>query len=490
MLKTKLWSHQLQMKSFALKSFTQFGYCIWFAGMAVGKTLTTLAVRDENGAELTLVLTTKAALEGTWPQEIARHTEGVDCLALTEHMVVGGKLKKVTTAEKAAILEQALYDRVRPLIVVINYESAVKIASTLAKIDFKLVVADECHNLKGYNGKTLKTLSKAFLNVPAKLAMTGTLFNDRPTDVWGQIAFLDPYFYQGYVGSKVLGRYTDFFDAYVNYYVNGSIKIPIKGKNAYKNIPNLLNTINPFTFYVDTEKVLDLPPTRYIRREIIPSARFLKQYETFRKDMVLQIGDKLVSEDTVLVQSLRLAQMSGGYAMPYHVDAEGNFVESRELINLDDGNAKLNALLELDEEINGRPYVIFTRFTEDLKRITSALTSRGKEVLELSGRIHQHTEFQAGKGDVLVANMAAGSAGITLTRAGIVVDYSTGYSRTDYDQSRYRVRRPDSPKEIPILYYELVVKGTIDELIFDILKGKGSVAAGLRSGLVNGVKIA
>ncbi len=486
MLKTKLWSHQVAMKDYALKCFGEYGYVLWIAGMAVGKTLTTLAVREEIEAKLTLILTTKAALEGTWPSEVMKHTEGVDVLALTEYMTVKNKRRKVTVSDKGRLMLEACRNASKPLVVCLNYDSARGLGAEIAACKFNLVVADECHKLKNPTSKTLKVLAKACLDVPAKIGMTGTAFNDKPIDVFGQVAFLSPDFYRGNVMSTVLGRYGDFFDAYVNYYVKNNIKIPVKQPNrvpTYKNIDNLQQLLNTFTYYVDTEKVLDLPPTMYLRRTVEPTKKFLEAYKSMRDDMVVQLGDKMASADNILTLALRLAQMAGGYATPYHIDAKGDYVSTGELIEMPDGNSKLLGLLDIMDELGGEPVVIFTRFTSDLNRIKSTLEGLEYEVLELSGRIHQHVEFQAGKGQVLVANMSAGSAGITLTRSRIVVDYSLGYSRSDYDQSRYRVRRPDSDKTKPVVYYQLVVAGTIDELILDGLQAKGDMSDILRLGL-------
>lgn len=486
MLKTKLWKHQVEMKDYALERFGECGYVLWIAGMAVGKTLTTLAVREETGAKLTLILTTKAALESTWPSEVEKHTTGVEVLALTEYMTVKNKRRKVTVKDKGRLMLEACRNALKPLVVVINYDSARDLGSEIAACGFNLVVADECHKLKNPTSKTLKVLAKACINVPAKIGMTGTAFNDKPIDVFGQVAFLSPDFYRGNVMSTVLGRYGDFFDAYVNYYVKNNIKIPVKQPNrlpTYKNIENLQNILNAFTYYVDTEKVLDLPPTMYLRRTVQPSKKFLEAYRSMRDDMVVQLGDKIASADNILTLSLRLAQMTGGYATPYHVDSEGNLVSTGTLIEMPDGEAKVNALLDIMDECGSEPVVIFTRFTSDLNRIKTTLQGLEYEVLELSGKMHQHIEFQAGKGQVLVANLSAGSAGITLTRSRIVIDYSLGYSRSDYDQSRYRVRRPDSNKLLPVVYYQLAVAGTIDELILDALQTKGDMSDLLKLGL-------
>lgn len=450
--------------------------------MATGKTAASLKVVQVIDSRLTLVLTTKASCETTWPEQIAKHTEGVECLALTDNY---GSSK-----DKARILLDRVRHNTGYLIVVINYETAKLIGDTIALCNFNLVICDECHKLKTHTSKTTKVLAKACKAIPAKLLMTGTAFDDRPTDVYGQVAFLDPYYNRGYLYSNLFGSYSNFFDAYVNYYVSGSIKIPVKNTptlSTYKNIDKLMKAIDPFTFRMETEDAVDLPPTMFIRRTVKPSKELRKAYDEMAKDMVVHFGDKLAVVDTVLVQSLRLAQMTGGYAIPYHIDVNGDYVSKQSIIEIPNGDCKLQGLLDILDEVGKEPVVVFTRFTEDVNRISHKLRSLGYDVKELTGRLHQHKEFQAGAGDILVANLAAGSTSVTLTRARIVIDYSLGHSRTDYIQSRFRCRRPESDLNKPVVYYQLAVENTIDETILDGLETKGNMVDILRSHLTNSV---
>lgn len=472
------------MVDFALSNIQERGYVFWIAGMATGKSATSLKVAESIDAKRVLILSTKASVESTWPKQVAVHTEGLELLALTEYQQVNGKRKKYTVPEKGKLMLAKVKSTVEYLAVAINYESARELGKEIKACNFDLVIVDECHKLKSHGSKVLKALAKACQYIPAKVAMTGTAFNDTPLDLFGQIAFLDPYFYQGYVGSNLFGKYTDFFDAYVNYYVSNNLKIPNKS-NPYKNLDKLQEAINPFTFTIKTENAVDLPPTQYIRRTVKPSPTLRKAYDEMAKDMVTHLDDKLAVADNVLTQALRLAQMTGGYATPYHIDSEGNYIGKGEPIEIKDGDCKLQELLSILDEIGKEPVVVFTRFTPDLVRIKTKLTELGYEVLELSGRMHENNEWQAGKGQVLVTNISAGSTSVTLTRATFVIDFSVGLSRTDYDQSRYRCRRPESKLDVPIIYYQIAVENTVDETILNALQAKGDMAELLRQGLIN-----
>lgn len=116
---------------------------------------------------------------------------------------------------------------------------------------------------------------------------------------------------------------------------------------------------------------------------------------------------------------------------------------------------------------------MFTRFKEDVNLLREAFEKDGLEVKLLVGSTHEHDEFQAGSGDVLIANIAAGAEGIDLSRARYVIYYSVDHSRTMYEQSRWRVRRHEGG--LPITYYHLEMEGSIDEDIYKALQGKGKM---------------
>lgn len=180
-------------------------------------------------------------------------------------------------------------------------------------------------------------------------------------------------------------------------------------------------------------------------------------------------GDHMIA-DNVLVQATRLHQLTGGYY---------NGQKVKEYI----ATPKIDAVVDLLDEIGKHPTVIFTAFETDVAALEETLRDKGYEVLKLVGGTYQHEEFQNGKGDVILVNLAAGNAGIELTRARYAIYYSIGTSRTNYTQSRWRVRRPSSSLQHPITYYHLVLPQSMDTLLRDAMKAKGRVSDALIAGL-------
>jgi SNF2 family DNA or RNA helicase len=451
---TQLWAHQRQMADFAHTTLARDGFCWWIAGCAVGKTLSALTVASEGGYRRTLVLTKKTIIDQAWGGAIRNHTDGF----------VYVPLLKGSSRDKAKLLRQ--YAGVNDLVVVVNYETAVLLIPELNAMRFDLVVADESHRLKSHNSKQSVALTRR-LNIPHKLAMTGTPFHDRPTDAYGQVRWLDGGRAAGSSwASKLLGTWTSFFEKYVEYRTVDNIKIPIR----YKNLDQLQQVIAPFSIELDSEKVLTLPPEQDIDRWVEWTPELKRVYREVEKDMIAQYGGDTMVADNVLTASLRLHQLTGGY-----------FTGDRGSVYV--ATPKIDAVLDLMEEIGGEPVVIFTAFASDVHGLEAALVKEGYKVKKLVGGTYQHLEFQQGDGDVILVNLAAGNAGIELTRARYAIYYSIGHSRTDYDQSRYRIRRPGSDVTKPVVYYHLMLPRSVDVAMHRAMQRKEDIVKVLMEGL-------
>ena len=464
--------HQIPMTDFALDRFKgTTGFAWWLAGCRVGKTLASLKVAKDMKARRGLVLTTKTALESAWKEDFGKFVTDVDYIFFGKHAVTpDGKVPKLTNAaKKASFLEDYLRKSTLPIIVVINYESARLMANNLRDCQFDLVILDESHKVKSHNSQQSMKLGRALSKVPYKLLMTGTGWEDRPTDVFGQVRFMHPVKRYSALDSYILGSWQTFFERYANYYLSDRVKIP----TSYKNLDELHRVIAPFTLHVDSREVLDLPKEHHETVLLDMPKPQRDAYEEMKLYMLLEIEDELIIPDNALVQMLRLHQITSGY------------VEDKPLI-ADKANPKLQALKSILDEIGGKPTVVFTNFKYDVVLIARMLDSIGISYKRLTGDVNEHKEWMQGQGQVLIANIAAGGTGISLNRATFCIYYSMGVSRTNYSQSLWRIRAQDDPTNI--YYWHLCIKDSIDTKIKSALDSKGIVAKLLIDGLTNEVK--
>ncbi len=478
-MKIKLRSYQKDMVGFALEIMANNrGFAWWVAGCRVGKTIAALKLAEELEAKRTLVLTPKAAIRGAWQQDMDDYMEDAYYILLDDGVISNqhGEVQHYSyksSRDKATFLIRHFeVDTPRPVIVVVNYETARLIAPTLEEIAFDLVIADESHRLKSHNSKQSLSLAKAFKNVPHKLAMTGTGWEDRPTDVYGQVRWLDPLIVRGRPVSVMLGSWTKFFEHYVNYYTHNNIKIP----RSYKNQTELSGELSYFTYLLNTADVLELPEQHHRVVNLDMPMEMRKVYGELEAEMIVNIGEDTVITDNKLVQLLRLHQITGGY----YPNNEGKLVPLVAAVQ----NPKLQALKAIIDEIGGEPLVIFTRFKQDVLLISGMLSVLNIKPLFLTGEINQQPEWQQGAGQVLIANISAGAEGINLNRARYCVYYSVGYSRTKYEQSLWRIRAQLDPAN-PVFYWHLCMLKTVDIDIRKALENKGKVADFIYKGLTN-----
>jgi SNF2 family DNA or RNA helicase len=479
-LKTTLWKHQIPMHDNMLRSLKELGYAWLLAGCRTGKTLVSIALAASLDVKTVLIITTGAAMRDTWPQELEKHIAG-----RYEALV----LSKGTSKDKARDMLKFVNGAAgtgRVHFVIVNYETAMLMDEAIAKAGFDFVVADESQKLKSHNSQTSQKLARACAHIQYRMAMTGTPWDDRLDDTYGQVRFLSPILKgKKTVHSEIFNTFGSFMFQYCKTYMMGNVEII----NGYKNQDKLAAKIRPFLHHVRTEDVLDLPPVRYEVRHVPMEGDLKRMYEELDREMITTFGRDYLVGDNRLVCELRLHQLTGGFVTPMRIDEAGRYVKAAAVptaVPDRSGDAKLRALLELVDEFGGEPFVVFVRFTADVQKIRAALEERNLKVMELSGARKENAVWEAGEGDVLIANIAAGNAGIRLTRARYVIDYTIGNSLTDYVQSRYRFLAQGLDTSKPVTYHFLMMENSVDGQIYERMQKKINSRDGLLDLVLNG----
>ena len=229
---------------------------------------------------------------------------------------------------------------------------------------------------------------------------------------------------------------------------------------GYQNEQELRDKIRFMTYEVSAD-VLDLPEATHTYRECDLGAEGMKAYKGLANDFYTKVDSGEVTASNALVKLLRLRQLTGG------------------ILNLDDGTperidtAKTRLLADTLEDLGNEPTVVFCQFSEDIAAVHEVGKKMGRKVLELSGRVKENFEFQAGEGDILAVQIQAGGVGIDLTRARYCIYYSVGFNLGEYQQSLARVHRPG--QERPVTYIHLIARGTVDQQVHNALQRRESV---------------
>lgn len=188
-----------------------------------------------------------------------------------------------------------------------------------------------------------------------------------------------------------------------------------------------------FTISISKEEALDLPDLVYRKIFFKPSSL----YKKLKKDRVINN----VAYDTP-------AKLAVG--LRYHTNQKD----------------KLDYLSMIFEGTTDN-IVVFYQFKQELENIKGMI--KDKIVYEVNG---QRFDLPKGKtiNSVTLVQYQAGSAGIELQYANIVVFYTPTYSYQDYSQSLGRAYRNGQTKKVTV--YQFNTEKTIEEDVWDALSNK------------------
>jgi SNF2 family DNA or RNA helicase len=231
--------------------------------------------------------------------------------------------------------------------------------------------------------------------------------------------------------------------------------------------------IHSIAHRVRVADVLDLPESVDVVVEVELEKDAMRIYREIQADFIAGLSSSsssssspvVVTAANAMVVALRLAQVTGGTLRD---DAGAEHVVSV---------AKRDALADYLDGMGGEPVVVFGRFRADLDAIHQAAAAAGLSSSELSGRRSELAAWQAGDTVVLVAQVAAGSVGIDLTRARVAVWYSLSYNLAEYVQARARVLRPGQTRAV--VFAHVIAKSTIDGAVYRALEARSAVVAAI-----------
>jgi SNF2 family DNA or RNA helicase len=238
---------------------------------------------------------------------------------------------------------------------------------------------------------------------------------------------------------------------YMNYKVVGN-----------KNKKQLIEKIARHSIQLAKEDCIELPEKIYEKRILEMNKELSGQYESMRKNLMLEISeDESITAPIVLTKLLRLQQILSGQ----YLKAE---------------NEKLDTLWEIIEEVlqNKEKIIVWARFRASIDLIINLLEKKKVKYSLIHGDIKdRQTEidkFQEGNVPVFIGQIRTGGMGITLTAGNTIIYYENTFSLEDRKQSEDRAHRIGQKKKC--LYIDLVYKDTIDEGILEVIEKKQDIA--------------
>jgi SNF2 family DNA or RNA helicase len=467
--KRKPRKHQLKALQ-ACRGREAFAYLM---GMRVGKSKTLIddwAHLVFAGRSKDLIIVAPAGVYATWEQNIADDLpdEILDNTLIYRWVSVDKKLR--------AQAEQFVANKKLYRIYIVNVE-ALSVVEDARDVCIQMLqqrkgvmsAVDESVIIKNHKAKRTKFV----VSVLGALSKYRRILSGLPTprsplDAFSQFYFLDP---------NILG-YERFIQFQYRYAIMKRIKAHgrmIDIVDGFQNLDELQEKIAAHSYRVRLEDCYDLPPRQYSKREVALTKEQARIYNDIKLNAMAQLktGEHITAMQ-VITQMLRMHQVLCGHTK------DENGVEH--LIP----EKRTEALLELLEDYDGKA-IIWCNYDHDIRKVTAALekeygagcTARfwGGNRDTRDDEIAVWRSKKAPQCRFIVATQSAGGRGQTWTEADLVVYYSNSYDLEHRMQSEERAQGVG--KTTSVAYVDLVVPGTVDEVMIEALRAKINMAAAI-----------
>ena len=452
---------EAELRSYQLDGFRWLTF-LWQAGlggvladdMGLGKTLQTLALvahaRVRGSGPFLVVAPTSVV--ATWAQQAAAFTPGL-------------RVRTVTSSRSRRRLSMAeLHDDAD--LVITSYTLYRLEVDDYLPLPWGGLVLDEAQTVKNHQGKTHQSVRR--LDVPFRLALSGTPMENRLMELWSLLSIVAPGLYPSP---------TRFAENVAN---------PVEREGDAEALARFRRRIRPFLLRRTKDLVADdLPPKQEQVLEVTLGSRHRRLYQTRlqrERQHVLGLLDDFDRQRVAIFRSLTtLRQLALDPAL---VDDEHEHV----------GSAKLEVLLDHVHELvaEGHRALVFSQFTTYLRRVRDRLTQEGIDTVYLDGRSRNRgalvEEFREGSAPVFLISLKAGGVGLTLTEADYVFVLDPWWNPAVEAQAVDRAHRIGQTR--PVIVYRLVAADTIEEKVMElkarkaalfgqVMDGTATVAAGI-----------
>jgi SNF2 family DNA or RNA helicase len=394
------------------------------------------ALKQEKNLKRALVIAPLRVAQLTWPGELRKWT---DFHHLKFNVLHGGDKDDLLT------------DRVD--VSLINPEG---LAWLFAKVNpekwpWDVLVVDESTKFKSWKAQRTKLLCRYLDKFDRRWILTGTPAPNGLGDVFAQVYIMD--------GGKALGPHiTKFRNRYM---VQG-------GYLGYQWLPRpgaweeVARKIKPIVMRLDAKDWIELPPLVYntIEVELPDAAR--QVYKKLERDFFVELEKGDVVAVNAAALSTKLRQATNGSV--YMADGAAHVLH----------DAKLDALDDLVEELQGSPLLVSVSFLSEVAQIRARL---GATIPYLgggvSGKVAEHIvhNWNAGKLPVLLVHPASVSHGLNMQEnAHHLCWYGLTWNLEEYDQLIRRIWR--SGQKQRVIVHHIIARKTVDQAVVAALQDK------------------
>ncbi|HUT79814.1 MAG TPA: DEAD/DEAH box helicase [Candidatus Bathyarchaeia archaeon] len=427
-----------------------FGACL-ADDMGLGKTIQIIALllkkKAENALENPVLLICPTSILGNWYKELEKF---------------GPKLKAFIHHGSKRPSEEDFESTINDFdIILTTYNLANRDFQDLSKINWSIIILDESQNIKNSNTKQSRAIRK--LKGQFKITLTGTPIENRLTELWTMMDFLNP----GYLGTK-------------NQFNNTYVEAIEKGNNTQK-ARILSKLIQPFILRrlkTDPNIIKDLPEKIENKIYCSLSEEQAILYEAVVRNLLerIETADGIERKGMILSSLTKLKQICNHPAHFLHDYSE----------NFEDRSGKINLIVDMLEEIlaNNEKALIFTQYAEFGGELCKYLKSIfNQEILFLHGSLTQKErdnfvqKFQEGTSlspNLFILSIKAGGVGLNLTAANHVFHIDRWWNPSVENQATDRAYRIGQKKNVFV--HKFINIGTMEENIDKLIERKMNLA--------------
>lgn len=406
----KLYEHQKA----GLHEAEDLNHVAFYWDMGTGKTFVGSEKMMQLGAKINLVVCQKSKIDD-WMDHFKQHYSFMYQYNLT----VPNNIKVFLTDIESGFR--------KPQVAVINYDLIWRRQELLQLKDFTLLL-DESSLIQNETAKRSKYILK--MQPKNVILLSGTPTGGKYERLWTQMHLL------GWEISKDL-YWKQFVK--VEYLDTVGRSIPIV--TGYKNVERLKRKMRFYGCqFLKTEDVFDLPSQNFQKIKVEASP----EYKTFKKEKIVTIEDETLVGDTTLTKMLYERQLCGQYS-----------------------EAKMKAFTDLLESTEDR-LIVFYNFNAELDAIMNICDSVGKPYSFINGSGKDLTAYDKQSDSVTLVQYQAGAMGLNLQKACRMIFFTLPLSSELYEQAKKRIHRIGQDR--PCFYYQMIVKGSIEEKILATLE--------------------
>ena len=424
--------------------------------MGLGKTIQTISllVREKELAgqlPAPALLIAPTSVVTNWEREIGRFAPGLQVFVHRGADRLKGDEMRAAIQDKDVVLT--------------SYPVARRDAESIQSIQWLAVILDEAQNIKNPDAKQTQVIRK--LNAEFRIALTGTPVENRLSELWSIMHFLNP----GYLGARKAFR--------------ENFALPIERYQEKTALKQLKSLTTPFILRrvkTDPRVISDLPEKVETKVYCTLTEEQATLYEAVVQDVMQEIESEegVKRRGLVLSMLMQLKQICNHPVQYLHQMGKGGVD-----VTLEKRSGKLERLGELLEEIlaEGDRTLIFTQYSEMGGMLAEYLPKAfGAATQFLHGGTPAKVRDQMVKRfleddnapPVFILSLKAGGTGLNLTRANHVFHFDRWWNPAVEDQATDRAFRIGQKRNVQV--HKFVTTGTLEEMIDDMIESKKNLA--------------